>query len=75
MLGSWTGAERSGFLAMVRGFEHKYRNKITVDYTGTRDADAVLASDLKGKNPPDLAVLATPGELTPGRVLGHASNR
>lgn len=61
VLGSWTGDEQSGFLAMVRGFEQKYG--IQVDYTGTRDASAVLASDLKDGNPPDLAVLATPGEL------------
>jgi alpha-glucoside transport system substrate-binding protein len=61
VLGSWTGAEQDGFLAMVSGFEQK--TGIRVVYTGTRDADAVLASDLKDGNPPDLAVLATPGEL------------
>jgi alpha-glucoside transport system substrate-binding protein len=61
VLGSWTGAEQDGFLAMVSGFEEK--TGIRVDYTGTRDADAVLASDVKDGNPPDLAVLATPGEL------------
>jgi alpha-glucoside transport system substrate-binding protein len=61
VLGSWTGDEQSGFLAMVRGFEKKYG--IRVDYTGTRAADAVLSTDLKDGNPPDLAVLATPGEL------------
>jgi len=61
VLGSWTGDEQSGFLAMVRGFEHA--TGIQVDYTGTRDADAVLASDLKDGNPPDLAVLSRPGEL------------
>jgi alpha-glucoside transport system substrate-binding protein len=68
VLGSWTGDEQSGFLAMVRGFEHKYG--IRVDYTGTRDADAVLASDLKDGNPPDLAVLATPGELRQDAASG-----
>jgi alpha-glucoside transport system substrate-binding protein len=61
VLGSWTGDEQSGFLAMVRGFER--RTGIQVDYTGTRDADAVLASDLKDGSPPDLAVLSRPGEL------------
>jgi alpha-glucoside transport system substrate-binding protein len=68
VLGSWTGAEESGFLAMIRGFEKKYG--IHVDYTGTRDADAVLASDLKDGNPPDLAVLATPGELGQDAAAG-----
>src|SRR5260370_23328705 len=62
VLGPWTGAEQGGFLAMIRGFEKRYG--IQVDYTGTRDADAVLASDLKNGNPPDLAVLATRGELS-----------
>jgi alpha-glucoside transport system substrate-binding protein len=68
VLGSWTGDEQSGFLAMVRGFEQRYG--IQVDYTGTRDADAVLASDLKDGNPPDLAVLATPGELRQDAAAG-----
>lgn len=68
VLGSWTGDEESGFLAMVAGFERRYG--IQVDYTGTRDADAVLASDLKDGNPPDLAVLATPGELRQDAAAG-----
>jgi alpha-glucoside transport system substrate-binding protein len=61
VLGTWTGNEQSGFEAMIRGFEQQ--TGIQVDYTGTRDASAVLASDLEDGNPPDLAVLATPGEL------------
>ncbi|HET9898566.1 MAG TPA: ABC transporter substrate-binding protein [Streptosporangiaceae bacterium] len=61
VLGTWTGPEAKGFEAMVAGFEQK--TGITVNYTGTRDADAVLTSDLNDDNPPDLAVLATPGEL------------
>jgi alpha-glucoside transport system substrate-binding protein len=63
VLGSWTGTEKDGFLAMVRGFEHQYDNRIQVNYTGTRDAPAVLANDLKNGRPPDLAVLATPGVM------------
>lgn len=68
VLGPWTGAERGGFLAMISGFEKRYG--IQVDYTGTRDADAVLASDLKNGNPPDLAVLATRGELSQFAAAG-----
>ena len=68
VLGSWTGAEQSGFLAMLGGFEKRYG--IQVDYTGTRDADAVLASDLKDGHPPDLAALATPGELRQDAATG-----
>jgi alpha-glucoside transport system substrate-binding protein len=61
VLGSWTGSEQDGFLAMVHGFEIKYG--IRVNYTGTRDAPAVLANDLKNGHPPDLAVVATPGVM------------
>jgi alpha-glucoside transport system substrate-binding protein len=71
VLGPWTGDEENGFLAMVRGFEKRYG--IQVDYTGTRDAGAVLASDLKDGNPPDLAVLATPGELRQDAAAGTLS--
>ncbi len=68
VLGPWTGAEKAGFGAMIRGFEK--RSGIQVDYTGTRDADAVLASDLKNGDPPDLAVLATRGELSQFAAAG-----
>jgi alpha-glucoside transport system substrate-binding protein len=61
VLGTWTGDERLGFLAMIQGFEST--TGIQVQYIPTRDADAVLASELKSGNPPDLAALATPGEL------------
>lgn len=69
VLGPWTGAEQSGFLAMIRGFENS--TGIRVDYTGTRDADAVLTSDLKNGNLPDLAVLATRGELSQLAASGN----
>jgi alpha-glucoside transport system substrate-binding protein len=63
VLGSWTGTEQAGFLAMVRGFERKYDNRIHVTYIFTRDAPAVLANDLKNGDLPDLAVVATPGVM------------
>ena len=63
VLGSWTGAEQAGFLAMVRGFERTTNNRIHVNYIGTRDAPAVLANDVKNGDTPDLAVLATPGVM------------
>ena len=69
VLGPWTGGERDGFLAMLRGFEKQYG--IQVAFTGTRDADAVLTSDLKNGNLPGLAVLATRGELI---QLAHAGS-
>lgn len=61
VLGPWTGEEERGFLAMIEGFERA--TGISVRYVGTRDASAVLASELKKGDPPELAVLATPGEL------------
>lgn len=69
VLGPWTGTERAGFLAMMRGFERN--TGIQVDYTGTRDADAVLASDVKNGDLPDLAVLATRGELSQLAAAGR----
>lgn len=68
VLGTWTGDEQSGFEAMVSGFEQKYG--IHVDYTGTRDSNAVLTSDLEDGNPPDLAVLPTPGQLSQYAAAG-----
>lgn len=68
VLGTWTGDEQSGFEAMVSGFEQKYG--IHVDYTGTRDSNAVLTSDLEDGNPPDLAVLSTPGQLSQYAAAG-----
>jgi alpha-glucoside transport system substrate-binding protein len=62
VLGTWIKDERTDFLAMVQGFENA--TGIQVHYDGTRDADAVLTSELQSGNPPDLAVLATPGELS-----------
>jgi alpha-glucoside transport system substrate-binding protein len=68
VLGSWTGSEQAGFEAMLRGFEQQ--TGIQVEYTGTRDADTVLTADLKNGSPPDLAVLASPGELRQDAAAG-----
>jgi alpha-glucoside transport system substrate-binding protein len=68
VLGTWTGDEQSGFEAMVSGFERQYG--IRVDYTGTRDSSAVLTSDLEDGDPPDLAVLSTPGQLSQYAAAG-----
>ncbi|HEY8481268.1 MAG TPA: ABC transporter substrate-binding protein [Spirillospora sp.] len=61
VLGSWTGEEGAAFREILADFED--RSGIKVDYTGTRDARAVLASELHDGQPPDAAVLATPGDL------------
>lgn len=72
VLGPWTGAEKDGFKAMLQSFENSYGNRhgIRFAYTGTRDADAVLTSDLNNGKPPDLAVLATRGELNQFAAMG-----
>lgn len=69
VLGPWTGNEAAGFRAMLSGFEHA--TGIHVDYTGTRDADAVLASELQNGTPPDTAVLANPGEMRQYAAAGQ----
>ncbi|GAA2403128.1 ABC transporter substrate-binding protein [Actinomadura vinacea] len=61
VLGSWTGEEEASFRAVLADFEK--RTGIHVDYTGTRDARAVLASELHDGHPPDTAVLANIGDL------------
>ncbi|HEU5024449.1 MAG TPA: ABC transporter substrate-binding protein [Spirillospora sp.] len=69
VLGSWTGAEGDAFRAMLSGFEKS--TGIHVDYTGTRDARAILASELHDGTPPDTAVLATPGDLRTYAAAGE----
>ena len=61
VLGSWTGDEQRAFQTVIAGFEKS--TGIRVTYTGTRDADSVLADEVANGDPPDLAVVATPGEL------------
>jgi alpha-glucoside transport system substrate-binding protein len=63
VLGSWTAAEQKGFQAMVRAFENKYDNRIHVTYIPSRDALADLANDIQNDDPPDLAVLPSPGVM------------
>ncbi|OLT27725.1 hypothetical protein BJF79_42390 [Actinomadura sp. CNU-125] len=69
VLGSWTGAERDAFVEMLREFERD--TGIDVRYSGTRDARAVLASELHDGHPPDTAVLANPGDLRAYAADGH----
>jgi alpha-glucoside transport system substrate-binding protein len=61
VLGTWGGNEQDSFLAMVKPFEDK--TGIKVQYEGTRDLNAVLATRVQGGNPPDLAGLPGPGQM------------
>lgn len=61
VLGVWGGNEQESFLEMVRPFEEA--TGIDVEYTGTRDLNAVLFTRVQGGNPPDLAGLPGPGQM------------
>jgi alpha-glucoside transport system substrate-binding protein len=61
VLGVWGGSEQEAFLEMVRPFEEA--TGIDVEYTGTRDLNAVLTTRVAGGNPPDLAGLPGPGQM------------
>jgi alpha-glucoside transport system substrate-binding protein len=61
VLGPWSGAERDSFLAVVADFEAAHHIKI--DYTGTPAVNQVLQADVQKGQPPDVAVLTSPGEL------------
>jgi alpha-glucoside transport system substrate-binding protein len=57
VIGTWSGSEQASFEAMVKPFEDG--TGIDVQYTGTRDINAVLGSG----NFPDLAGLPGPGAM------------
>jgi alpha-glucoside transport system substrate-binding protein len=61
VLGVWGGSEQETFLELVRPFEEA--TGIDVQYTGTRDLNAVLTTRVQGGNPPDLAGLPGPGQM------------
>lgn len=61
VLGVWGGSEQESFLEMVAPFEEA--TGIDVEYTGTRDLNAVLVTRVQGGNPPDLAGLPGPGQM------------
>jgi alpha-glucoside transport system substrate-binding protein len=58
----WSGDEQASFLAVVKPFEDS--TGIKVDYTSTRDLDAVLRTSVAAGNPPDLAAAPSPSLLT-----------
>jgi len=61
VVASWTGAEGTDFTQVLDQFMKQ--TGITVNYTGTRALDQVLQSDIQQGNPPDLAILPSPGTL------------
>jgi len=61
VLAVWGGSELDIFNNMIKPFED--RTGITVNYTGTRDVNAVLTTRLQAGNPPDTAGLPGPGQM------------
>lgn len=58
-VGPWGGSEQDAFMAMVKPFEDA--TGVTVNYTGSRDVNALLVTRVTAGNPPDLADFSTPG--------------
>ncbi|MEP6638651.1 MAG: extracellular solute-binding protein [Chloroflexota bacterium] len=61
VIGQWTGAEQDSFLATVAPWEAQTGAK--VQYTGTRDSNAVLSTGIQSGLLPDLAGLPGPGQM------------
>ncbi|CAN5614973.1 ABC transporter substrate-binding protein [soil metagenome] len=61
VIGTWGGDEQEAFLAMVEPFETE--TGIDVQYTGTRDLNAVLTTGVASGILPDLAGLPGPGQM------------
>jgi alpha-glucoside transport system substrate-binding protein len=61
VLATWGGSEQESFMAMIKPFEDA--TGVKVEYTGTRDLNAVLTTRVQGGNPPDLAGLPGPGQM------------
>ena len=61
VIGTWTGSEQDSFMAMVAPWEQKTGAK--VQYTGTRDINAVLSTGVQSGLLPDLAGLPGPGQM------------
>ncbi len=61
VIGTWGGDEEAAFRAMVEPFEAE--TGITVEYTGTRDLNAVLTTGVASGILPDLAGLPGPGQM------------
>jgi alpha-glucoside transport system substrate-binding protein len=61
VLGTWETAEQRVFEDVVAPFERK--TGIDVQFEGTRDVSAVLAARVEDGDPPELAIVSSPGDL------------
>jgi len=62
VLGEWGGEELASFQAMVAPWEQQTGGQMS--FTGTRDLIAILTTRVQAGNPPDVAILPTPGLMT-----------
>ena len=69
VIGVWAGDEEQSFLAMVEPFEQE--TGIDVQYTGTRDLEAVLTTGIASGTVQDLAGLPGPGQMQQWARDGH----
>lgn len=63
VLAAWTGAEEDAFHAIRKRFEDEYHRDVVIHYQGTRALDQVLKADVQKGDPPDIAIVPSPGEL------------
>lgn len=61
VLGTWSGVEAQAFRDVVAPFEK--RTGIEVRFEGTRDVSAVVAARIESGDPPEIAILSSPGDL------------
>jgi alpha-glucoside transport system substrate-binding protein len=61
MIGIWTGAEQQNFQAVIKGFQ-KLNPGVKIKFQPAGDnTPTVLATAVKGGNPPDIAAVGQPG--------------
>ena len=72
LIASWGGNERDVLMKMISPFESE--TGITVNYTGTRDMDAVVTTRVQAGNPPDIAAFANPGKMAQFANQGELVN-
>jgi alpha-glucoside transport system substrate-binding protein len=61
VLGVWGSSEQDSFMAMVAPWQQTTGGK--VNFTGTRDLNAVLQTRIQAGNLPDIAILPNPGAV------------
>lgn len=69
VVASWTGTEEYDFKKMIA--EATKGTGITVSYTGTRALPQLIAADIQRGNPPDVAILPSPGTLLQYQRQGY----